>query len=374
MNTTTKNPLRVVVTGGGTGGHLYPAMAVMDALREAGAQLLYIGSERGLENQHIPARGDAFERLDFFGMPRKLCPWAWTKWLWKLMTSVRKAQRLLETFQPDVVFGTGGYVAGPVLWAANRLRIPTVLHDPDAHPGLVSRLMAPHARAVTIAFEPARAMLKNANIHLTGNPVRPDIGQMSEAEGLAALGLDWPVEQKVLLVMGGSQGAQRINQAVAEALPTLIDMGWAVLHQTGPKHYDTAMAFVPEAFKQHPRSLIRPYFDDMASVLAVADVALCRAGSMSLAELYVAGLPSILVPYPHAAADHQRKNAEASVAAGASRLLPDADCTAQSVVALLQLLGADPDLLPRMARASRALAHPHATAEITTLLKQVGAG
>lgn len=369
-----KKALRVVVTGGGTGGHLYPAMAVMDALRTQGAEILYIGSERGLENQHIPGRGYAFKRLDFFGMPRKLCPWAWTQWLWKLRASVCKAQKLLETFQPDVVFGTGGYVAGPVLWAANRLRIPTMLHDPDAHPGLVSRLMAPHARAVTLAFEPARAMLKNPNIHLTGNPVRQDIGSLTKAEGLAALGLDWPIDQKVLLVMGGSQGAQRINQAVVEALPALLDMGWAVLHQTGPKHYDDTLAQVPEIFKDHPRYAVRPYFEAMAAVWAVGDIALCRAGSMSLAELYVAGLPSILVPYPYAAADHQRKNAEASVAAGASRLLLDADCTAQSVLALLQLLSADADLLSRMARASRALAHPQATAEITTLLKQVGAG
>jgi UDP-N-acetylglucosamine--N-acetylmuramyl-(pentapeptide) pyrophosphoryl-undecaprenol N-acetylglucosamine transferase len=376
--------MRLVVTGGGTGGHIYPALAVAEMLQvdPTVEAVTYIGKTGGLESELVPQSGIAFEGIPFYGMPRgksPLLPFRLLAWGWKLQRAVKLARRRLKELRPHVVFGTGGYVSAPVLMAAKSLKIPYVVHEPDALPGLVNRLMSKDAAVITTSFSEGAEQLKHRpqqQVQVTGNPIRSNIGHLNRAAALKLLGLEWPLDRPVLLITGGSQGARRLNTAVLEALPVLLnDLGFAVVHLTGKKLYDEMVAAVDaqdSALKTHPYYWVQPYSANMAALLALADVAVCRAGSLSLSEMYVCGIPTILVPYPYAAADHQRKNAQASVRAGASRMIEDADCTGQRLLDALRPLVEHPEQRAEMKAAALRLGHPDATAEIAHCLKQFG--
>ncbi len=364
--------MRIVITGGGTGGHIYPALAVAEVLRDDPdtEALLYIGKEAGMEQEITAANQIPFKGIVFSGMPRRPNP-AFFRWMFSLGGAIRKAGRYLDDIRPHVVFGTGGYVSAPVLMAAKLRGIPYVVHEPDAHAGLVNRLMGRWAAGVTAAFGEANALIGSRRFHVTGNPIRGELGTLSKEEALKRLGLDWSAQDRILVVTGGSQGALSLNRTIIGALPWLIDQaGLKVIHQSGKKLYDEAKAGADQAgYGDHPAYLLRPFFDDMAAVLACADLTVCRAGSMSLSELYICGLPSVLVPFPFAAADHQRMNALASQNAGASVMILDADCTPQALISVLQELFAQPERLEQMKAASRKLAHPDATTRIIEILK-----
>ncbi|WP_303673535.1 undecaprenyldiphospho-muramoylpentapeptide beta-N-acetylglucosaminyltransferase [Vampirovibrio chlorellavorus] len=375
--------MRLVVTGGGTGGHIYPALAVAELMRNdpAVASVTYIGKTGGLESELVPQHGIEFLGISFYGMPRgksPLLPFRLLVWLARLEQAKRKARMYLSEIKPHVVFGTGGYVSAPVLMAAHDLKIPYVVHEPDANPGLVNRLMGRQAAVITTSFTEGAELLRyrpTQEILVTGNPIRGSIGTLSRPEAQKLLGLDWPEDKKVLLVTGGSQGARRINLAVVEALPRLLDeLGLAVIHITGKKLYDETMEALDAldpALKSHACYQVRPYSGEMAALLAVADVALCRAGSLSLSEMYVCGVPTILVPYPHAAADHQRKNAQASVRAEASVMIEDAECTGASLFQEISGLLKNPHRLLAMKSAAIGLGHPDATSQIVSGLKKI---
>lgn len=375
--------MRIVVTGGGTGGHIYPALAVADLMRQDPAveSVTYIGKAGGLENDLVPQHGIDFRGISFYGMPRgksPMLPFRLLLWLARLEQAKRKARTYLSEIKPSVVFGTGGYVSAPVLMAAHDLKIPYVVHEPDANPGLVNRLMGKQAAVITTSFAEGADLLRHKpsqEILVTGNPIRGSIGALSRLEAQKLLGLDWPEDKKVLLVTGGSQGARRINLAVVQALPRLLDeLGLAVIHITGKKLYEEtleALDTLDPSLKSHACYQARPYSGEMAALLAVADMAVCRAGSLSLSEMYVCGVPTILVPYPHAAADHQRKNAQASVRAGASVMIEDADCTGESLLREIGGLLNNSQHLLAMKSAAVGLGHPDATSKIVSCLKKI---
>lgn len=370
--------MRVVITGGGTGGHIYPALAVAESLREDPEieSILYIGNRTSIESELVPKNNIAFESIIFHGMPRRP-GLAWIKWLIELEQAIHEALGHLQKHRPDVVFGTGGYVSAPVLFAAGRLKIPYVIHEPDAHPGLVNRLMSRWADQVTSAFAASNQLMKSKHFTVTGNPLRGKIqtlfseGRISKADALKQLELPhWDPNRPILLVVGGSQGARTLNQALAGALPVLVnELGYQVIHQTGPKLHEEMLASLPEKFKNHPSYQVQPFYHEMWLALAASDIAVCRAGSLTLSEMYLCGLPTILVPYPFAAADHQRKNAMASVEAGASLMLADDACTPEALSSLLKDLMQNPEHLQQMTAASHALAHPEATEAIVRLIK-----
>lgn len=374
--------MRLVVTGGGTGGHIYPALAVAEVMKAdpSVTNVTYIGKSGGLESELVPQNGLPFEGIEFYGMPRGKSPVVLLKlvaWLAKLEQAKAHARRLLTRLQPDVVFGTGGYVSAPVLMAAQSLKIPYVVHEPDAQPGLVNRLMSRHAQVITTSFSEGAERLKHKpsqQVLITGNPIRGAIGAMDKTAAFQSLGLQWPVDKPILLITGGSQGARRLNAAVVDALPVLLDeLGFSVAHLTGKKLYDETLAALDAkhpALKSHGGYWVQPYSANMAALLAVADLAICRAGSLSLSEMYVSGIPTILVPYPFAAADHQRKNAQASVRAGASLMVEDSEFTGERLLQDLRPLVQDAELTQRMKSAALALGHPHATQEIVACLKQ----
>ncbi len=294
------------------------------------------------------------------------------RWFGELLSSFLRARQLLSSFKPEVVFGTGGYVTAPVLLAAMSLKIPYVIHEPDAHPGLVNRVMSRWSAKMPCAFEAARQRLRARNLVVTGNPLRSQIGAVSRTEALARLRYPFSEDKTTLLVTGGSQGARRINQAVLDALPGLLARLYLqVILQTGDKLFDEVQTALPQPYREHPAYQVSPFIADMGAVLALADIALCRSGSMTLSEMYRAHIPTLLAPYPYAAADHQRKNALASQEAGASLMIEDAELTGEKLVSVLTMLLEAPQQLETMRHAASGLAAPNATHEVIQILKTV---
>jgi len=360
-----KNIITVVLTGGGTGGHIYPAVAVGQALKHDSEiqALYYIGCSKNIEKDIIAEEGIDFYSINVSGMPRKMSIKSMT-WLVELVSATSESVALLKKLKPDVVFGTGGYVTAPVLLACQILMLPYVIHDPDAHPGMVNRYTARGAKCVSVAFEQAKQYLKSKNIKVFGNPVRSSLTSISRAEAIERLGLNQ--DKRTILAMGGSQGAKTINEAVKAAAPVLIGKGYQVIHQTGRKNYTE---FVENLNYEHPAYIVRPYFEDMSIPLNAADMAISRAGSLSISELNLCGLPSILIPYPYAAADHQRFNAQAMQEAGAGFYLEDSDCTVEKIVELVSLIFEN---LVSMEQVNLALAKPDAVSNIVAEIKKAG--
>ncbi len=375
----------IVLTGGGTGGHLYPALAVADALvRDFGFPLeniTYIGNEASLESQKVPTKGIPFLPLVSHGMPRSKNPLALLKWAFEMLKATALAARYLKALNAQAVLGTGGYVSGPVLLAAFALKIPFVVHESDAIPGLVNRLMAPKARVVTGSFSEvqARLKLKHERFRLTGNPVNESIGQISKTDALTQLAYllppSWKESDKILLVLGGSQGALSLNEAVFNQVEALIQAGYKIVHQCGSKHVQgLKQAFLEKYGSETPFNqdyVYLPYIENMPALWALADVALCRAGSMTLSELFASQTPAILVPYPYAAQNHQVANARAVEAQGAAGVVLDAELKRVSIVeALKALCPTQADALA-IKQALKQLAKPQATKAIAEILLQL---
>ena len=337
MSTRSKDKCIYFVTGGGTGGHIYPAMAVAAALREQNdtEQIYYVGNPENLEKSIAENAGYTFLDVNVSGMPRKISI-KLIKWTFNLFFSSLKSVYYILKYKPQLVFGTGGYVSAPALFAAVFTHTPFVIHDCDVCPGIVSRIFAPYAKSVSLAFEGASKLVKSKNIFCNGNPVRREFLQINKQEARRQLNID---NKFTVVVTGGSQGAKQINSAVVKSLKTLFDKyDIQILHQTGKKNFEDVIKELeteyPE-YKDNKNYIVRPYFDDMYIPLLASDAAICRSGSLSLSEICVSGLASILVPYPYAAADHQRKNAKEMEKLGASVYLEDSDCNEENVVRLL---------------------------------------
>jgi len=308
------------ISGGGTGGHIYPAVSVLKnlLLQQDTGKIYFIGNPQNMEYDIIKKiEGVEFLPVNISGMPRKFSL-AFLGWLCQFEFSLWKALIYLLKYKPDAVFTTGGYVSAPVAFMAGLLRKPLMIHDCDSIPGLVSKSVAPLANVVSVAFEAAKKHLKSDNIIVTGNPVRQDFGDVSKEQAREKLGLK--NGKFTILITGGSQGAKTLNDAAVFAAQELVEaMDLQLIIQTGKKNYDTVIKQFDEYFPHHAENtnlLIKPYFDDMIYPLKAADIIVSRAGSQILSELNICGLPAILVPYPYAAADHQRKNAEEAESKG----------------------------------------------------------
>ncbi len=365
-----KSNISVILTGGGTGGHIYPAIAIAQVLRADPkiTSLSYIGCAKNPEKEIAEREGIEFHSLDVSGMPRKPGPKV-LMWLIELFIATFRAISYLIKLKPNVVFGTGGYVTGPVLMAAWLLRVPYVIHDPDAHPGIVNKFMAGGAKSVSLAFEGAKKYIKNPDTVVFGNPIRGCLGNIDRLTAIRELGLD--PEKKTVLAIGGSQGAKTINDAMAGAVPAFInEPGFQVIHQTGRKNFDEYAGNLPPGLRENPAYIVKPYFEDMSLPLNAADVAISRAGSLSISELNLCGLPCVLIPYPYAAADHQRFNARAMQESGAALYLEDAECSAGKLVEMVNSILNNPQKLESMQQANKSLAKPEAAKNIVEQIKK----
>ncbi|HEV2750938.1 MAG TPA: undecaprenyldiphospho-muramoylpentapeptide beta-N-acetylglucosaminyltransferase [Gemmatimonadales bacterium] len=356
--------MKILLAGGGTGGHLMPALALAQALQDAGRGIepVLVGAERGIEAQVLPRYPFRYHLLPIEPIYRRT--W-WKNVRWALIAGRvwRAVGRVLDAEQPAIVIGTGGYAAGPVVWRAQRAGIPTALVEENAFPGVTTRWLARHARQVHLGFPEARARLATGpetEVFDLGNPVRsPAPSEGDRFSVLADLGLG--PERPTLLVFGGSQGARAINYAVAGALERRLLDGMNVLWGTGEAQ---AAAFTGYAVPG--RVVVRGFFDPMTTAYRAADVVVARAGAMTLAELCAWGKPSILVPLPTAAADHQTQNALALAAAGAAIHLAEAELTPHTLAERVRSLLDDEDRLAALAASAKARGHPNAARDIVS--------
>ena len=350
----------MVIAGGGTGGHLMPSLSIATALRRIHPdwRILLVGARRGLEATLLPARTFPFVLLPAEPIYRR--QW-WKNFRWPVLALrlVREVDRLLEQERPAVVVGTGGYAAGPVVWRAARRGIPTAMLELNASPGVAVRWLAGAVREIWLGSPEARRRLRpgrRTTIVDTGAPITPPEPALRE-EVLRRFGLD--PARPVLLVTGGSQGALALNQVVAEWIASGGASGVQVLWATGRATFGRF-----ESYHRPPQVQVYDFLDPIGPAYAVATLALSRAGMMTLAELCAWGIPSILVPLPSAAADHQTPNARAMAAAGASLHVRQQELTPGRLGDLVSELLADPARLGAMGEAALARAHPAATSEI----------
>jgi UDP-N-acetylglucosamine--N-acetylmuramyl-(pentapeptide) pyrophosphoryl-undecaprenol N-acetylglucosamine transferase len=361
-------PVRVVLTGGGTGGHIYPALAIAAELRGAEA-VGYLGTERGLEARVVPAAGIPFFAVPATGVLGK-SPTAMVRGALAATAGVTRSSRILRQLRPDVVVGTGGYVTGPVGLAAALLGISLFVLEENARPGITNRMLARFARHVAVPWAEAAAGFPasvRTKVVVTGNPVRREVVSADRAAARTAFQLD--PEAPVLLVVGGSQGAEAINTAIVALVRdrAVWPRGASLVWATGPRYYD---AIVARLSPLPPWLHILPYLNDMPQAYAAADVVLARAGAMTVAEITARGVPAVLVPSPNVTGDHQTANARVLAERGAAVLLAEGRLRdlGQEVTALL----ADPERREAMAVASRALGRPDAAATLAALVVRDG--
>ncbi len=364
--------MNVILSGGGTGGHIYPALAVAEAIRQKypDSRLVYVGNVDGMEHELAKEAGYEFIPVSVAGFKGR-GPLQMLQMLYKNWRGLAEAKALLRQFHPDLVIGTGGYACGPLLLEATRLHIPTLLHEQNAIMGKTNKILSRHVNKICLTFPIANLPdVVSAKCELTGLPVRRAILETDTAA--ARQHLDLAVDKPVLVVTGGSQGARHINQAMAELWPELLAAGVQIVHITGEKLFDeTAQLARRNGLPVDPKTqqaqngfLLLPYLHHMEYALAAADLVISRAGASFLAEVMALGRAAILVPYPYAAGNHQVYNAQALVEAGAALLIEDAALSAQSLRQALQKALFDINLREKMAANSAALGKREAATAI----------
>lgn len=364
------------ITGGGTGGHIYPAVAIFEALKKdpETKEIYYVGNPDNLEFEITKKMGYKFLPIKVSGMPRKV-GFKLIKWVIELNFAIFKALFYIKKYKPNAILGTGGYVSAPALFAGGINKTPFMIHDCDAQPGIVSRYVAPSAKAVSLAFECSSKCLKTEKFHVNGNPIREEFKTLTKEQARKDLNLE---DKTTICIMGGSQGAKSVNSAAANLLKELSqNYNLQIIFQTGKKNYEKVYFKLKETYPEFEKDkniILKPYFDNMSTVLKASDIAVSRAGSLSLSELCVCGIASILIPYPHAAADHQRKNAKFMVEKRAALYLEDADTTKDTLKIAIEKLLDNPEKLKMIQQNALNLAKPDATQNIVTQLKGIIGG
>jgi UDP-N-acetylglucosamine--N-acetylmuramyl-(pentapeptide) pyrophosphoryl-undecaprenol N-acetylglucosamine transferase len=358
--------IRVLIAGGGTGGHLMPALALAEALVAEGRDVepVLVGAQRGVEAELLPTRPYRHHLLPVEPIHRRRW-WKNFKWPLILRRLLAEGARVLDDEKPALAVGTGGYAAGPILVQALKRGIPVALQEQNAFPGITTRRLARRARQIHLGFPEAKRHLRpgsTTEMFDYGNPIAPlPSPRPSRQDARAKLGID--PDARVLLVMGGSQGARSVNRVVAEALDDGLLEGVTLLWSTGPSTW--------EVHRRHdapPNRQLKPFWDPIADAYAACDVAVARSGAMSTAELCAWELPSVLVPLPTAAGGHQTRNAEALARAGAAIHLPDPGITAQRLAGEVRDLLGDPERLTAMGLAAGSRGHPKAAEDIARQL------
>ncbi|MGI8772672.1 MAG: undecaprenyldiphospho-muramoylpentapeptide beta-N-acetylglucosaminyltransferase [Acidobacteriaceae bacterium] len=350
--------LRVLIAGGGTGGHIIPGLAIADELRlHHGAEIAWVGTERGLETRLVPAAGYPLHLVEV-GQLKGVSLRTRLATLTAVPHALMECKALLRQFRPQVVIGVGGYASGPAMMAAVLDRTPTLAFEPNAAPGLTNRLIGRWVSGAAVNFPAAGRFFRRAEV--TGIPVRPEFFALPQKD---------PASAPHILVFGGSQGARALNTRMPEIARQLLEAvpGLALLHQAGARHADATRQAYEASGAAADRWQVQAFLDDMPARFAAADLVLARSGASTVAELCAAGKPSLLVPFPAAADDHQRKNAEVLAKAGAALLLPEAEMSAERLLIELVHAFSDRVHMAEMGNRTRALAHPDATARIAAI-------
>ncbi len=351
--------LRVLIAGGGTGGHIIPALAVArELVARHRAEVLFVGTARGMEGRLVPEAGFALRMVEV-GPLNRVSLATRIRTLLDLPRSIMACRRIIHEFNPGVVFGVGGYASGPAMAAGLLMKVPTMAFEPNAMPGMANRIVGKWVQAAAVNFPAAARWFRNPEV--TGIPVRPEFFQLEHR----------PSQSPHLLIFGGSQGARLFNVTLPRFLPALLAAvpGLTILHQCGARHAETTQAAYSATGADPARWQVSAFLDDMPMRFARASLVMARGGASTVAELAAAGKPSLLVPFAAAADDHQRRNAEAMVQAGAALMLTENELSSPDklLIALTSLL-ASPERLAAMGTAAQKLAHPDAAARIADRL------
>ena len=329
--------MRVIVAAAGTGGHINPGLAIANKIKqeEKDSEIIFIGTNRGLENDLVPRAGYELKTIEAYGLSKKLSIDNIKK-MCKTLGATSKARKIIKDFKPDVIVGAGGYICGPVVWAAKKEKIPVVLHESNAYPGKAVKHLAKNANVVLISFEEARERIPNAKkIVFTGTPVKIQKRDYTKEEKSKILN-ELKIEDKlpIILVFGGSQGAQKINEAIIGILTKKLNKKYQIIWATGPKQYD----IVKEELNQKsidienvPNAKILPYIYNMEEIMNISDVIVARSGAMTITEISNLGKPSILIPLPNVSQDHQLRNAEVLQKIGAGKIILNDKLTSENL-------------------------------------------
>jgi UDP-N-acetylglucosamine--N-acetylmuramyl-(pentapeptide) pyrophosphoryl-undecaprenol N-acetylglucosamine transferase len=312
---------RILISGGGTGGHIFPAVSIANVLKNRlNAEILFVGAENRMEMEKVPAAGYEIKGLPVAGFDRRRL-WRNIGVLIKLRKSLRMADKIVRDFRPDIAIGVGGYCSGPTLKAAQRNNIPTLIQEQNSFPGVTNKLLAAKAKCICVAYSGLERFFPAEKIIMTGNPVRKDLTEKAHDSKAARAGFGLNAERTTILVVGGSLGALTLNESMEKDIRKLLDAGLQVIWQTG-KNFGNRGAVAAKGLKG---TVVTPFISDMASAYAAADIVVSRAGAGSISELELLGKPCILVPSPNVSEDHQTKNARALSDKGAAVLVTDAE-------------------------------------------------
>ncbi|WP_369902934.1 undecaprenyldiphospho-muramoylpentapeptide beta-N-acetylglucosaminyltransferase [Bacillus manliponensis] len=361
--------MRVLVSGGGTGGHIYPALALIREIKKLHpeARFLYIGTENGLESTIVPKAGIPFQSIVISGFKRKISVEN-VKTVMRFFKGVQDSKRYIRRFNPDVVIGTGGYVCGPVVYAAAKLKIPTIVHEQNSVPGVTNKFLSRYVDKVAVCFDAAGEHFPQNKVVMTGNPRASEVMNQNGMKGKRSVGLS--LSKKSVLIFGGSRGARPINDAFVEAIEQFSNKNYEVLYVTGDVHYEKVMAAVKE--KGNPSNvIIKPFIHNMPEVLTGVDLVVSRAGATTLAELTALGKPSILIPSPYVTNNHQEKNALSVVEKGAAKMLLEKDLTGESLLSHIDDILLHEEQLQAMRKSAKQLGMPDAANRLFEVMKSL---
>jgi UDP-N-acetylglucosamine--N-acetylmuramyl-(pentapeptide) pyrophosphoryl-undecaprenol N-acetylglucosamine transferase len=361
--------MKIAVSGGGTGGHIYPALALIREIqkKDENVEFLYIGTEKGLESKLVPRENIPFKSIHITGFKRKIS-FENVKTVLRFLKGVRDSKKMLKEFKPDVVIGTGGYVCGPVVYAAAKMGIPTIVHEQNSVPGLTNKFLSRYVDKIAICFEEAREFFPEQKVVLTGNPRASEVLGQDGIKGRLSAGLKLKIP--TVLIFGGSRGARPINEAVVKSLTELSGKPYQVLYVTGDVHFEDVRKEV-ELVGNPENVIIKPFIHNMPEVLSAVDLTVARAGATTLAELTSLGIPSILIPSPYVTDNHQEKNARALSENGAAKLLLEKDLTGPKLVESIDHILGREEKLAEMKKAAKKLGIPDAAQRLYRLMEEL---
>ncbi|MBR1647079.1 MAG: undecaprenyldiphospho-muramoylpentapeptide beta-N-acetylglucosaminyltransferase [Selenomonadaceae bacterium] len=363
--------MKIIVSGGGTGGHIYPALTLIDAIKSKrpDAEFLYVGTQKGLEADIVPKAGINFTALNLEGGLERHFTLANISRAANAIWSIKHASDIVHEFKPDVVVGTGGYVCGPILLAASLMKVPTLIQEQNAVAGVTNKILSKFVTKIAVGTRDALKNFPADKTVYTGNPIRSAVLDAKKSDGLKEFG--FTSDKPIVLISGGSRGARSINNAMIDVLKSAAQKNSAqFLHVTGKGEYNSVTEKLTDVLDA-PNIKVVPYLYNMPTAMAMADLAIFRAGATGLAELTARGVPAILIPYPFAAENHQEFNARSLVDAGAAKMILNKDLTAEILSATINELLTSPDTLKKMSEASLSLGKPQAAAEIADLILEL---
>jgi UDP-N-acetylglucosamine--N-acetylmuramyl-(pentapeptide) pyrophosphoryl-undecaprenol N-acetylglucosamine transferase len=329
--------MRVIIAAAGTAGHINPGLAIANKIKleDKNSEIIFIGTTRGLENDLVPRAGYVLKTIDAYGLSKKISMEN-IKRLYKTFKGYGEAKKIIKDFEPDIVIGTGGYICGATITAAHNLKIPTLLHESNAFPGKAVKLLAKKTDTILVSFEDARERIKNANnIVYTGTPVKiekKDYSINQKLEIIKNAGLN--ETKPIVLIFGGSQGAQKINDAILEILKDKLNKNYQIIWATGPKQYDLIKEKLEDynvSINNIPNAKIVPYIYNMEEIMNISNVIVARSGAMTITEISNLGKPSILIPLPNVSGDHQSYNAQVLEKIGAAKIILNNDLESKNL-------------------------------------------